>query len=146
MNKDEFCETKKYLLSARGLVREIEEISERIQRLDAMLTNGTSLTAIERVSASHGNAEENKRIEYSELINAINAQKMNLTTILKEISKIIMLIDNSIYRRLLCAYYIDCMTWEKVAEFIGVSDRHLRRIYPAAICAFAQAKKKAEGG
>lgn len=133
-------------MRSRGIKQEIAELRQRRDKKYAELIKASAGRYGERVQCSHANTEEQKRIEYSELIQSIKSLETKLDGVLGDTLNTISLIDNSRFRRLLCAYYIDCMTWEQVAEFIGVSDRHLRRIYPAAICAFAQAKKKAEGG
>ena len=42
-------------------------------------------------------------------------------------------------RRLLSAYYVDCMTHETIADALDMSYRHEYRLYKKALRAFAEA-------
>ena len=48
------------------------------------------------------------------------------------------LVEDMRLRRLLSAYYVDCMTLEVIAELLDMSYRHTRRLFKKALRAFAE--------
>ena len=144
MTQQDINRAQEYLMRGRGIKQELAELRQRKDKKYAELIKASAGRYGERVQCSHGNTEEQKRIEYSELIQSIKGLETKLDGVLSDTLNTISLIDNSRLRRFLCAYYIDCMTLEETAELLELSPRHIHRVHKKAVIAFAEAIKKSE--
>lgn len=124
---------KEFLNGGRRLNLEINElIKERDKSF--VLACGTAVKYdVERVQTSPGNVTESKFIRYTEITTEIDRKIDELYSYRCEIHRLINTIDNSIYRAVLIARYINCDTWEKIAENMGYNIRHIYRIHGQAL-------------
>lgn len=138
MTEKEFRSAKAFLCRGRGLRNEIRDVRQRIGTAYSLLTGASGGGFGERVKSSGGNAEEWRRVEYGELIHTLESLEKRLSGVLSEIVIQIDRVDDARHRRLLNAYYVDGMTLEAAAEKIGVSYRHVHRLFKKALRAFAE--------
>lgn len=139
MTESEYRAARAFLCRGRGIRREIEDMRNRIDRAYAALTNATGSSCGERVSSSGGNAEEWRRVEYGELIHTLETLERRLINVSNDMIETINLVADMRLRRILSAYYVDCMTLEVIAELLDISYRHTRRLFKKALRAFAEA-------
>lgn len=117
---------EEWLLSARGINDEIKELEISYRRALERATNVTVAPMGERVMYTPKNTSEEKMIEASEYAMLI-AQSLNQKKQLrKDVFRAIDEVHNSTLRRLLRLYYIEGLSWESVAEEMGMSDKHVR--------------------
>ena len=106
------------------------EIDELIRARDKAFAKACA-TAVnydeERVQTSPGNVTENKFINYAEHTREIDQKTDNLYAYRIKMLKLICTIDNTRYRAILIARYINCDTWEAIAERWGFKD--VRNVY-----------------
>lgn len=139
MTESDYRAARAFLCRGRGIRREIEDMRNRIDRAYAALTNATGSSCGERVSSSGGNAEEWRRVEYGELIHTLETLERRLINVSNDMIATINLVADMRLRRILSAYYVDCMTLEVIAELLDISYRHTRRLFKKALRAFAEA-------
>lgn len=139
MTESDYRAARAFLCRGRGIRREIEDMRNRIGRAYAALTNATGSSCGERVSSSGGNAEEWRRVEYGELIHTLETLERRLINVSNDMIATINLVADMRLRRILSAYYVDCMTLEVIAELLDISYRHTRRLFKKALRAFAEA-------
>lgn len=121
------------LLSVRGIEREIQELEEEYQHALDSATRITSAPMSERVRFSPRNFNEEKMVEVSEYAALLKQTLLAKTQQRCKIFCIIDRIPETKLRRLLRLYYLDGLTFEEVAEQLGMSVRY----------AAGQLKKKA---
>ncbi len=138
MTESEYRAARAFLCRGRGIRREIEDMRNRIDRAYAALTNATGSSCGERVSSSGGNAEEWRRVEYGELIHTLETLERRLINVSNDMIETINLVADMRLRRILSAYYVDCMTHEAIADTLDMSYRHEYRLYKKALRAFAE--------
>lgn len=108
------------------------KLNETIKLLDKAkmraydIAVGTAIELKEKVQESHGNSVENKLVTYADYCRDIDKHKTELFRILKEITGVIMQVEDGRLRALLICRYLSFMSWEQVAEEIGQSDRWTR--------------------
>lgn len=76
---------------------------------------------------------DERYIAYITLAEKIDARTCWLQEYRERMLTKISLLENTTYRMLLTAYYIDGRTWEQTAEIVGVSMRHIYRLRREAL-------------
>ncbi len=132
---------KKLLSAPRSIKKEIQLTRERAARLYALLTLGAAPYR-ERVRGSKQNAEEEKRIQYAELLNTLKTLKNDLCAASSDAERKIYAVQELRLRGLLTAYYVKCKSFEQIAADFKISYRHVLRLHKKALDEFSEAQKK----
>lgn len=124
---------KDFLKNGRKLNFEINElIKERDKAF--VLACGTAVKYDnERVQSSCGNVTENKFINYAEYTLLIDRKIDELYKYRLNMHRVINTVQSTIHRAVLTARYINCDTWEKIAENMDYDIRHIYRIHGQAL-------------
>lgn len=124
---------KEWLLKSRTMERELQQLREAKKKAYTLACGGTINSNQEKVQTSRQNTVEQKFAVYTEYSKQIDERVDRLIeyrgTMLKTINKL----DNSKYRTLLIARYINCETWEKIAEDMNYDLRWVYEINKRAI-------------
>lgn len=124
---------KKWLKRARVIDVEINQLLiAKKEAYEYALGCGVD-TSKESVQGSGGNGSEDKFIKVADYEMMIDKKIDLLLTVKNEIIKAVDEVEDSTYRTLLIAYYVNCRTWEQVAEEIGYGVRHIYRIHEEAL-------------
>ncbi len=112
---------REFLYQGRGLKLEIEELkSARQKAYDLACSTSPKKDGEDKSSV------ETKYANYAEYSAMIDKRIEELSIYRKKMLDIINKIPDTTYRTLLISRYINCETWEKVAETIGYSDVWVR--------------------
>lgn len=129
-------EGKAFLLKGRKLNYEVEQL-KTARREALQLACGISVDySVERVQTSTDNSIERKFVAYSEYSRLLDEKVEELITYRMMMLKLIKELGDSTYRTLLIARYINCKTWEEIAEDMGYDVRHIHRLHGAALQKF----------
>lgn len=109
---------KEWLNRARRLDYEIDALISAKDRTWAKITSVTSSLSGVSVSATK---DPHKFDSYVHLENMIDERIGELCSIKAEIAGVIEQVDNTILRTLLILRYVDCRTWEQIANETGYS-------------------------
>lgn len=109
---------KDFLQRGRHLGLEIEQLKEARQKSFDEATSITVDYSQSKVQTSSGNSMERKMLKYVNYCETLDKRIEYLSEYRKEMLELINKLDNSTYRTLLIARYINCHTWEQVAEGI----------------------------
>ena len=124
---------KEWLMRGRNLEAEIKQLEKAKTDAFVKACGGAIDTSVERVQGGGGNGTEEKFLKYIEYDRMINERVGELMAVKAEIIKCINAVEKTIYRAVLIAYYINCMTWEKVAEELGYEVRWIYQLHKKAI-------------
>lgn len=118
---------KDFFYRGRDLENEIKELkSARREAYELAIGSGAG-GFDEKVQTSRGNLTERKILSYIEYSLEIDKRISYLSEYRQKMLMLINKVDNSKYRTLLISRYINCNTWEKIAEDMGYSDVWVRR-------------------
>lgn len=123
---------KEFLRRARSADRWIDEATERAKRLRARLESGrqSGVTGMPRGGAADWTQTADKLIELEKRIN----ERIREMVCLKQAAMdAIDRIEDSRQREVLELYYIDGLTWERVAERMGFEVRQIYRLHGQAL-------------
>lgn len=123
---------KEWLNRGRALNKTIEGLEKAKMRAYDIAV-GTAIELKEKVQESHGNSVENKLITYADYCREIDKHKTELFRILKEITGVIMQVEDSTLRNLLICRYINFETWNNIAEILHYGERQLYRLHRKAL-------------
>lgn len=131
---------KEFLKRGRLLNREILELTEARTRAFNAACGGAVDTSAERVQTTPANGSEGKFLTYAAYGTEIEERIRELNGYRQRMLEIINRVENTTYRSLLIAYYINCKTWEQVAEDIGYDSRYVYKLHGRALkeCTFPQ--------
>ena len=123
---------KEFLRRARTIDRRVDETEERIERLRERLEAGrmSSLTGMPRGGSADWTDTADKLIM---LERRCNAQVRELVKWKLAAIDAIRAVDEPRLAELLELYYIDGMTWERVAERMGFEVRQIYRLHGQAL-------------
>lgn len=123
---------KEFLRMARGVDRRIDRATERVERLRARLEAGrlNQITGMPRGGNSDWTETADKLIELEKIVNARVREMCKIKRLAMEA---IEAVEEMRYREVLELYYLDGFTWEKVAEQMEMSDRHVKRLHGLAL-------------
>lgn len=124
---------KLFLLKGRKLQREVEQLkiakSEAFQLACGMSVDYTNV----KVQTSSGNGTETRFAAYSEYARLLDEKVEELLTYRVKMLEQIKRVENSTYRTLLISRYINCKTWESIADDMLYDVRHVHRLHGAAL-------------
>ena len=125
---------KEWLNKGRKLDIELKQLrEERKQALD-LACSCTSCPNDEKVQTSTKNTSDGKFAAYTEYSAMINKKEAELLVYKSRMHNLINRLDNPTYRTLLSLRYINCKTWEQVAEDMHYSYVHIvHRLHPMAL-------------
>ena len=124
---------KEWLSRGRKLNYEINQLLIAKQEALELACGGAVDTSEERVQTSKENRTERKFIVYAEYDSIINKRIDELIECKNEIIRAINSVENPTYRALLIAYYINCKTWEQVADDLNYDLRWVYRLHGRAL-------------
>ena len=124
--------SKEWLSRGRKLNNEVNELLEARDEAFAVAC-GAAVSYGERVQCTKRNSTENKFINYANYTSMIDKKIDELYGYKEEIMQAINRIDNSTYRALLIAYYVNCKNWEQVAKSINYDIRWTYRLHGRAL-------------
>lgn len=124
---------KEWLKRARVLDKEVNQllIAKR-EAYEHAVGSGID-TSKEQVQGGGGNGTEDKFIRVADYELLIDKKIDKLLEIKQEIIEAVNSVENSTYRTLLLAYYVNCKTWEQVAEDMGYGVRQIYRMHGEAL-------------
>lgn len=123
---------KEFLRQARDADRRIDEAMERLERMRAKLEAGrmSNLTGMPRGGAVDWTETADRVIELEKRVNArIREMVRQKQAAMDAIDRV----EEARLREVLELYYLDGYTWEQVAEQMGMSDRHVKRLHGVAL-------------
>lgn len=123
---------KEFLRRARGMDRRVDEATERVMRLRARLEAGrmAQISDMPRGGGSDWTDTANALIDLEQQMNARIREMVREKRLAMEA---IEAVEEIRLREVLELYYLSGYTWEKVAETMGVSDRHVKRLHGKAL-------------
>ena len=124
---------REYFFKGRNLKFEIDELIEARRRAYNLACKTTM--SYDAAGKPYLGNTENRYNGYATLTEKLEKCTRRLQEYQSCMLTAISLIDNSTYRTLLTAYYINARTWEQSAEAAGISVRHAYRLHNAAIMA-----------
>ncbi len=127
-------EVKDFLQKGRRLNFEIDELI-RARDIAFNLACGTAAAPDgEKVQTTKVNTSEIKFVKYAEYSAEIDKRIRELYEYRQCMLRLINKLDSTVYRSVLIARYINCKTWEQVADTIGLKDvRHIYRLHEKAL-------------
>ena len=123
---------KEFLRQIRTVDRRIEETAERLQRIRAKLEAGrmSNLSGMPRGGGVDWTETADRVIELERRMQAQIAEMCRQKQVAIEA---IDRVEEARLREVLELYYLDGYTWEQVAERMGLSDRHVKRLHGIAL-------------
>lgn len=123
---------KEFLRRARTVDRRVDEATERVERLRARLEAGrmSSITGMPRGGGSDWTATADKLIELEQVVNRRTREMVRWKLMAIDA---IRAVEEPRLAELLELYYIDGLTWERVAERMGYEVRQVYRLHGAAL-------------
>lgn len=129
---------KQFLLKGRDLQNEYDQlIKAKRQALDLACNTSIDYSKV-KVQTSSQNATETKFAAYTEYCLLLDEKVEELAAYRTRMLKMIEKLNDSIQRTLLIARYINCETWEIIAEDMMYDIRHIYRIHSAALKNFEE--------
>lgn len=127
--------TKEWLMRYRYIKIRIDNLKEHRESLNNALTNCViPLDGKEKAGGgSKGNPNENKLIDLADVVDKLKNEHFRLLIIKAEIENAISEVDDNTYAVLLRLRYIDCKTWEEIAEIMNFDVRHIYRLHGNAL-------------
>ena len=124
---------KEWLRRARVIDKEINQLLiAKQEAFERAIGTGIDPSR-EQVQGGGGNGSENKFLKVAEYELLIDEKIDKLLEVKQEIITAVEAVKNDTYRTLLLAYYVNCKTWEQVAEDMGYDVRHIRRLHNVAL-------------
>lgn len=123
---------KEFLRTARDADRRIDEAMERLEHMRAKLEAGrmSNLTGMPRGGAVDWTETADRVIELERRVNSrIREMVRQKQAAMDAIDRV----EEARLREVLELYYLDGYTWEQVAETMGLSDRHVKRLHGIAL-------------
>ena len=124
---------KEWLKRARIIDKEINQLEiARKEAYEIAISTSVEMSK-EKVKGSSGNAMERKLVNYLEYDLQISRQKEKLLEYKAEILEAIASVEDTRYRTLLIAYYVNCKSWEEVAVLMNYGIRQVYRLHGDAL-------------
>lgn len=123
---------KEFLRRARAVDRRVDEATERVERLRARLEAGrmSSVTGMPRGGSGDWTQTADRLIELEQ---AVNERTRELVRWKLAAIDAIRAVEEPRLAEVLELYYIDCLTWEQVAERMGLDLRWVYRLHGRAL-------------
>ena len=135
---------KEFLRRVRTADRRIDEATERVERIRAKLEAGrmSSVTGMPRGGGQDWTVTADSLIE---LERGVNARIREMCRLKRLAMEAIDQVEEARLREVLELYYIDGMTWEQVAERIGLDLRWVFRLHGRALMCVKVPEEVGEG-
>ncbi len=128
---------KEWLNKGRKLDIELKQLrEERKQALD-LACSCTSCPNDEKVQTSTKNTSDGKFAAYTEYSAMIDKKEAELLVYKSRMHNLINRLDNPTYRTLLSLRYINCKTWEQIAEDMHYMVRNIYNLHEQALKALS---------
>lgn len=128
---------KEWLNKGRKINIELQQLrEEREQALD-LACSCTSCPNGEKVQTSTKNTSDGKFAAYTEYSAMIDKKEFELLVYKSRMHNLINRLDNPTYRTLLSLRYINCKTWEQIAEDMHYTTRNVHKIHGGALKALS---------
>lgn len=124
---------KEWLKKGRRLNIEIAELEKAKENAFNLACGGSAVGGGEKVQTSRGNSTEGKFSAYAQYSADMDNRLKELYTYQRKMLKLINRVDDSTYRALLIAYYVNCETWDRTADIIGYSVKQTQRKHGHAL-------------
>ena len=125
---------KEFLQKGRKMNFELNELIRARDKAFAKACASAVAYDSEHVQTSPGNIAENKFINYADCKAVIDRKTDELYAYRTKMLNLIGTIDNTVYRAILIARYINCDTWESIADRFKFKDvRHIYRLHGKAL-------------
>lgn len=124
---------KEFLKKGMNLNNEINANIQSLDKLRALVYGTASKYDDVRVQTSPGNTQESNIIKLIDLENEINAKINRLIEYKSKMHDLINSVDNTLYRAILTDRYINCKTWDDIAEELGYSRMQIYRLHEQAL-------------
>ena len=123
---------KEFLRRARAVGRRVDEATERVERIRAKLEDGrmSSLTGMPRGGSGDWTETADRLIELERVVNQWTRElvRWKLAAI-----DAIRAVEEPRLAEVLELYYIDGMTWEQVAQRMGITERWVQSLHGRAL-------------
>lgn len=124
---------KEWLNKGRKLNIEIAELKKAKDNAFVSACGGSAVGSEEKVQTSLNNGTEGKFSAYAQYSADMDNRLKELYTYQRKMLKLINRVDDSTYRTLLIAYYVNCETWDRTADIIGYSVKQTQRKHGHAL-------------
>ena len=123
---------KEFLRRARQVDRRVDEAQERVERLRAKLESGrmSAVTGMPRGGSGDWTQTADRLIELEQ---AVNARTREMVRWKLAAIDAIRAVEEPRLSEVLELYYIDGMTWDKVAQRMGLDQRWVYRLHGRAL-------------
>lgn len=118
--------TEEWLLNFRVIEKEIQGLEKDYVRTLERATATSSAPMSERVMCSPKNSSEEKMLEVADYSIQIKEALEEKKKMRSDIFRVINAVPNGNQRLILRLYYINCLTWEEVAEEVDMSVEYVR--------------------
>ena len=124
---------KEYLAGGRKLDGEVHELSEARRRAYEILTLGSSLSEDDKVQTTKENSYEKNMAIYLDYTMRLEEAIGRLLSYKEKIAEIINAQEDSVYKAILVARYINCKNWEQIADDLHYNLRWVHRMHNRAL-------------
>ena len=124
---------KEWLRGARLIDKEIKQLELAKRELYEKALGGAVDISKEKIQKGKENNAEKTNVSLAEYELTINNRIKDLIDYKNKTINAINKVDNTLQRTVLVAYYINCKTWEEVADELGYDIRHIHRIHGEAL-------------
>lgn len=126
---------KEWLNRSRTMEKELKQLKELKERAYSLACGGSAeASGNERVQTSRQNTTDDKFAAYADYSKQVDDMTAELIRYRGKVLKAINQVQNKTYKMLLIERYINCKTWEHIAESIGLKDvRHIYRLHKKAL-------------
>lgn len=125
--------TKEWLRQCRNIEAEVKQLKESKERAYFLALGGGIDMSKDKLSGTPKNGTEDKFAAYADYSFLLDAKITELLTKRLEIRRLINELDNYKHRMLLQYYYIDCLTWEQIAEKLNNDVRWIYKLHGIAL-------------
>lgn len=108
-----------WLSCGRNLNVEIQALKDAFDKALNNAVGGAVNYSTERVQTRGGNGSESRFVAYSQYSAELEERIKELWNYQRDVLRLINRITNSRYRALLIEYYVNCKSWEQVAESLN---------------------------
>lgn len=126
-------DVKEFLMRYRNANREINAKLDEILKLRELSVKTTAVLGGDKVQTSVGNTTEKIVAEIVDLENEVGEAVDGLREIKHEVENVIEAVPAESQRAVLKLRYINCETWEEIAEDLDYTYRHVLRLHNMAL-------------
>ena len=125
---------KEFLQKGRKMNFELNELIRARDKAFAKACASAVDYTGEHVQTSPGNVTESKFVNYADYAAALDKSIDELYAYQTKMLNLINTVDNTVHRAILIAWYINCDTWESIADRFNYDLRWTRRLHGRALC------------